>query len=311
MRLFYLLSLAVLMAVLVVFAYDLFQAEIEKESGSPRFLYDPRTNEFTFQKPQRLLRIVYASMFGPGEPVMRVRDKWIGEFEREYAELLSERATRALSDEETRRFIADCLERLEGTAQGARRRWQQIEAVRDEDSSSKLAEGLLAWLERRQVSVKQSASGEVLPTGRKELVGKLVESLLALVNDKSAYDRVRVEARQRVEVERRWQGRWVLSANRPRFLTGREVPDIIVGSKMELVALVEDDYAVALDEPLPGETVSPLDSPDTYGKPSRRWRDAFIPTMLEEGTYPFIADARRQQRGAVRLWGGLACGQAI
>ena len=35
-------------------------------------------------------------------------------------------------------------------------------------------------------------------------------------------------------IEERWDGRWVLSTNRPRFLTGTDVPDLIAGSLAEL-----------------------------------------------------------------------------
>jgi ABC-type glycerol-3-phosphate transport system substrate-binding protein len=93
----------------------------------------------------------------------------------------------------------------------------------------------------------------------------------------------------------------VLSANRPRFLTGREVPDIIEGGKAELRALVEDDYAVPLDVPLAGETLSPLDGPDTYGKPERPWREAFIAAMLKDGKYPIADPVRREHTYFVPL----------
>ena len=71
--------------VLVVFSYDLLQAEVERDIDPPRILYHPRTKKLTFEKPAGVVKIVYASMFSPGEPVMRVRDRWMDSFEEEYA----------------------------------------------------------------------------------------------------------------------------------------------------------------------------------------------------------------------------------
>ena len=291
MRLFYVLSLVVLSFALVVLCYDLFQAEVKKGRGPPRIVCDFRTKKFTFQRPADTVRVVYASMFAPGEPVMRVRDHWMNRFEEDYSELLSEDATRALPPEEKRRFVADCLRNFRRVAQRASLRIRGW----DEGTSPELMDELLAWLEERQILVRDDALQRT-PGEKRRLLEELAEGLLALADDEEAFEKVDVEVKRRVEVERRWQGRWVLSANRGRFLTGREVPDVIGGSKMELVALVEDDYAVALDEPLPGGEVSPLDGPDTYGDPTRRWRDAFVPAMLEEGRYPFIADAARKDK---------------
>ena len=285
MRLFTVLGVVVLVCGLVVIGYDLFQAEVEKGRDPPRILYNPQTQTLTFETPAEAVRIVYASMFAPGEPVMRVRDRWMDRFEQEYSERLSAAAARALTDEEKRRFVAERLKEADRVVREAQARLRHAETAQQIDH-------LLAWLRRRHIVV-QGAGAE---QAKRDIVEELLRRLRALAKDPDAHEKVQVVVRQRVQVERRWQGRWVLSANRGRFLTGREVPDIIVGSKMELLALVEDDYAVPLDEPLPGESVAPLDGPDTYADPSRRWRDAFIPTMLEEGQYPFIADAGRTDK---------------
>jgi len=53
------------------------------------------------------------------------------------------------------------------------------------------------------------------------------------------------------EIVERWDGRWVLSANRPRFLTGTDVPDIVAGSLAELRILMKEHLALPLDKPLP------------------------------------------------------------
>jgi len=302
MRLFYVLGLVVVFSALVVFGYDLFQAEVEKEHDPPRILYDFRTKKLTFEKPAGVVKIVYASMFAPGEPVMRVRDHWMDRFEEEYSERLSASATRAMSREERRRFVADRLRRVERVVQQARRRAREVDSAQNEASRTQRIDRLLAWLEEHLVFMENIAPEQTVAR-RRALVEELIGTLLALAADENAFEEVTVRVRRRVQVERRWQGRWVLSANRARFLTGREVPDIMVGSKMELLALVEDDYAVPLDEALPGEALSPLDGPDTYGDPRRRWRDAFVPTMLEEGKYPFIADAaRRDKTYLAPLW---------
>ncbi len=49
----------------------------------------------------------------------------------------------------------------------------------------------------------------------------------------------------------RWDGRWVLSANRPRFLTGSDVPDLITGASSELRILMRENLALPLDRALP------------------------------------------------------------
>ena len=89
----------------------------------------------------------------------------------------------------------------------------------------------------------------------------------------------------------RWDGRWVLSANRPRFLTGSDVPDIIVGSNTELRILMREDLGLPLDEPLPGaskeswRTRGVLRGEAAYDDPHRTWADEFYPWALERSRY--------------------------
>ncbi len=52
------------------------------------------------------------------------------------------------------------------------------------------------------------------------------------------------------EIEERWDGRYVLSNNRPRFLTGTDVPDIVAGDLAELRILYREDLALPLDQPI-------------------------------------------------------------
>jgi len=77
------------------------------------------------------------------------------------------------------------------------------------------------------------------------------------------------------KVQVRWDGRWVLSQNRPRLLTGKDVPDIIEGSSEELRIIVQEQYALPLDE-----HINAL-SPET-GKP---WKDDWDPDTLDMGRY--------------------------
>ncbi len=292
MQLFYKLVLAVVVAAAATLTYDLFQAEIER--AGPRIRYDPATKQFTFHKPEVSVRIVYASMFGPGEPVMRVRDTWISCFEEDYSDRLAAQRGVRIPESEKGPFVREALRRIEKVLPRARERLERIAGLADEGDRRQQIEELEDWLEGREIFLAplppKASEQEKL-----QALGEMVSGLADLATDVAPAEKVRVAPRL-VTVERRWQGRWVLSANRPRFLTGREVPDIMVGSKMELLALVQDHYAVALNEPLPGETVAPLDEADTYGKPERKWRDAFIPAMLEEGKYDFLDDPTVQGR---------------
>jgi len=284
--LFYRLLLAVAVAAAVVIGYDLFQAEIEKGSGEPRIRFDSASGQFTFRKPEISVRIVYASMFGPGEPVMRVRDVWINRFEEEYSDRLAAQQGRSIPEDEKGPFVARTLARVGKILPKAHRRLDQIDNLADEGQKRKQIDELTGWLESYDIFLVP-LDARAGPEEKLLALRKLIAGLEELAADASPAEKVRVLPRL-VKVERRWQGRWVLSANRPRFLTGMEVPDIMGGSKMELLALVQDGYAVPLNVPLAGESVSPLDGPDTYGDPKRRWRDAFIPAMLQEGTYDFL-----------------------
>ncbi len=53
------------------------------------------------------------------------------------------------------------------------------------------------------------------------------------------------------DIEERWDGRWVLSTNRPRFLTGTDVPDVMAGALRELCILYRENLALPLDQPIP------------------------------------------------------------
>ena len=288
MPLFHRLLLAALIAVGVVLVYDLFQAQIEQPREAGRIVYDADAGRFTFETPLEPVRIIYASMFGPGEPVMRVREKWISKFETEYAARLSEGRASELSPADRAKCVAALLGRVKRSLPDFRRRMDDLAAT-DAARRGPATRALAAWLEARGVVVRGSDPA-LDEAGR---LHQALAGLEALARDAAPADKVTVAPRLTVSVERRWQGRWVLSANRPRFLTGREVPDIIEGAKEELLALVQDDYAVPLDVPLPGETLSPLDQPDTYGNPARRWRDAFIPSMLAQGSYETAPPERR------------------
>jgi len=285
---FYKLLIVVLIAGVVVIAYDLFQAKIEKGEGDPRIRFDPATGRFTFWKPEVRVRIVYASMFGPGEPVMRVRDDWIYMFEEDYSDVLAGKLGREVTGEERTRFVRETLKQAAEVRGDLSERLKAIESISDASKKTQQTEELLVWLEGRHVFLTplEPMAG---PEQKLRALRDLITGLDKLARDADPARLVRVAPRL-VSVERRWQGRWVLSANRPRFLTGREVPDIMTGSKMELLALVQDHYAVPLNVPLAGEELSPLDAPDTYGDPGRTWREAFLPKMLKEGKYDFLDD---------------------
>jgi len=292
--LFYKLLIVVLVTAALVFAYDLFQVQVEKASAGPRIRFDPETGRFTFRKPDISVRIIYASMFGPGEPVMRVRDLWISMFEEEYSDYLAARCGVEIPQRDKAPFVRKTLRAAAKALPHARRILRRIDQEADEGKKRQQIRALQTWLAGREIRIKpldaRAGMDEQLAALR-----ALVAGLEALRRDPDPAGKVDVRP-WLVKVDRRWQGRWVLTANRPRYLTGREVPDVIVGSKMELFALVQDDYAVALNDPLPGHELSPLDEPDTWADPSRRWRDAFIPTMLKEGTYTFLKDRARAHK---------------
>lgn len=73
----------------------------------------------------------------------------------------------------------------------------------------------------------------------------------------------------------RYDGRWVLSKNRPRLLTGKDIPDIIEGGKEELRILVAENFALPLD--------GIMDRPSI--QTGRPWREDWLPPMLEMGRY--------------------------
>lgn len=73
----------------------------------------------------------------------------------------------------------------------------------------------------------------------------------------------------------RYDGRWVLSKNRPRLLTKKDVPDIIEGSKEELRILAQENYALPLDAWMEAPSA-------TTGKP---WREDWIAAIGKLGRY--------------------------
>ncbi|MCG3177760.1 MAG: hypothetical protein BIFFINMI_00080 [Phycisphaerae bacterium] len=89
----------------------------------------------------------------------------------------------------------------------------------------------------------------------------------------------------------RWDSRWVLSANRPRFLTGTDVPDLITGSLAELRILYRENLAMPLDQPLPDAPVAAwrsqgiLRGEKSYFDPSRTLADEFQPWALRQSLY--------------------------
>ena len=92
------------------------------------------------------------------------------------------------------------------------------------------------------------------------------------------------------DIEERWDGRFVLSTNRPRFLTGTDVPDLIAGSLLELRILYRENLALPLDQPLP-EAEDPiwrekgiLYSP-ACNNPDIAIRDTFNPVAAEASKY--------------------------
>jgi ABC-type glycerol-3-phosphate transport system substrate-binding protein len=87
-------------------------------------------------------------------------------------------------------------------------------------------------------------------------------------------------------VKIKWEGRSVVSTNRPRLLTHKDVPDIIEGSGEELRILVQEQYALPMDQYMEEP------SPET-GKP---WRDDWIPSLYELGRYhlkPITVDGKK------------------
>jgi len=318
--LFYKMLLAVAFVVACVLGYDLFQPDAA-DVTHPRIRFDPKTGQFTFRPPQFQVHITYASMFGPGEPVMRIRDLCISRFEEEYSDRLAKQRNVVIPDKDKAAFVNRTLRQIDRLLPDIREKLKRITDEKDEGKRQQFVNALESWLAEREI-LAMPPDPKAGPEEKRKSLAALVAGLEALVEDAeaswkkaplatpwSAKDSVvakRVDVRPWLaRVDRRWQGRWVLTANRPRFLTGRDVPDVINGSKMELLALVEDDYAVPLNRPLeltkeeqdnpsPADlTKAPLDQPDTYGDPRRSWGDAFIAPMLEEGKYTFLKDRTR------------------
>ena len=274
---FYRLLAAVVLVFVVVAAYDLRQGVPTRIQSGSSLAFDPASGAWTIEVPAGDVTILYASMFGPGEPVMEVRGALIGQFEADYSQRLS-------SDP---RLAPDAA-----TVRQAREKWQQ--QVRRLQAAGVPADGGAAWLSGHGLRIAGEAAATNAPAT--ELVRAALASLQMLTTNLPSWEHIRVAPRVAVHVDARWQGRWVLAANRPRFLTGRDVPDLIEGGKEELYALAQDDYAVPLDLPLPGRAAAPMDEPDTYGISTQRWRDAFLPGLLEESRYPDLPDAARRTR---------------
>ena len=285
MRLFHKILLVALLAGVTVLAYDLFQRDARPADSAVRVRYDAAADRFTFRVPAVSVRVVYASFMGPGEPVMRVRGKWIDLFEELYSDRLITDGVVAAPEVDRQAVVAETLGDASAHMAEARRRLAVIEAATDEAEKGRLTDELEQWLAERRILLTPLAAPVATHT-RLAALGKLIAGLGELIADPDARAGAGVLPRV-VGVDRRWQGRWVLSANRPRFLTGREVPDIISSDKMELIALVQDGYAVEMDDA--------LDGADTWGDPARPWREAFIPALLEQGKYPCLeAESGRQ-----------------
>lgn len=75
-------------------------------------------------------------------------------------------------------------------------------------------------------------------------------------------------------VEARFDGRWVVSAVRPRFLTNSDIPDILNDERNATLIVVQEGYAVRLDEILEQEA-----HPD--GDAGKKFKDAFNPMPLK------------------------------
>ena len=95
------------------------------------------------------------------------------------------------------------------------------------------------------------------------------------------------------KVLQRWDGRWVLSSNRPRFLTGADVPDLITGAQSELRILMRENLALPLDKPLPpGPGIKPLwtergivQEETAYDDPERPFESEFYDWLLAQARY--------------------------
>lgn len=286
MQLFYKILIVVVIVAAAVTAYDLRQAQRSDAAALPRIRFDSASGQFTFRQPNISIRVVYASFMGPGEPGMRITDKWLSMFEEEYSDRLAPPDKSTLTPADKQAFVAKMLDRTGKFLPDARKRLDALQAATDQATQSRLLTDLADWLIQHEVYLTPLDARATLAQ-KAAAYAQLVQGLESLTADPlAAVAKVQVRPRL-VEAERRWQGRWVLSSNRPRFLTGNDVPDVILSDKLEMLALVQDGYAVPMDQPLPGQTVSPLDSPDTWGKTNRPWRDAFLPALLEQGKYSF------------------------
>lgn len=99
------------------------------------------------------------------------------------------------------------------------------------------------------------------------------------------------------KIVQRWDGRWVLSANRPRFLTGSDVPDLISGSQAELRILMRENLGLPVDRPLtpdvwPDDDIPPqwrergiLASETHYDDPNRSMESVFYDWVLDRAQY--------------------------
>jgi hypothetical protein len=102
-------------------------------------------------------------------------------------------------------------------------------------------------------------------------------------------------------IEERWDGRWVLSNNRPRFLTGTDVPDLVAGDLTELRILYRENLALPLDQPL-ADAEDPFwrEKGILYGpvcnQPDVAIRDTFNAVASEASKYTIQeADVSRNQ----------------
>ncbi len=105
------------------------------------------------------------------------------------------------------------------------------------------------------------------------------------------------------KVVQRWDGRWVLSSNRPRFLTGTDVPDIITGALAELRILMRENLGVPLDRPLDDprypaawRQAGILKGEPAYDAPGRSFESEFYDWALEKSRYMIGAEDRAESR---------------
>lgn len=98
------------------------------------------------------------------------------------------------------------------------------------------------------------------------------------------------------KVEPRWDGRWAISAIRPRFLTHSDIPDMLNTDRDSLAIIVGEGYAEPLDDILEQQP-----HPDDAGK---SLREAYQPQLLKKCFYEPRSDENFKS-GTYMLPGGV------